>query len=220
MTELLHPWVLVLTLLLVAVLCGTVVRRDRRGSRPGPLVAHADRLTALPAYRRARRRHRAALAVATAAAVVAVVGCAVLTARPVSVVAVERDSRSRDVVLCLDVSSSMAPTDAAVLDAFARIARDSPGDRIGLVLFDSRPVQVFPLTDDADYVSTQLARVRAAYDTANVGSPAWAGPRAGRGPPSSATARRPASAPSTASTHHARARSCWPPTTSPAAPSA
>lgn len=181
MTELLHPWVLAVALLLVAALCAAVVRRDRSSRRPVPVVAHADRLTALPAYRRAHRRHRAALAVATAAAVVAVVGCAVLTARPVTVVAVDQDSRSRDVVLCLDVSSSMAPTDAAVLDAFARIARDSPGDRIGLVLFDSRPVQVFPLTDDADYVSTQLAKVRAAYDTANVGSPAWAGTTGGEG---------------------------------------
>ncbi|PRY17327.1 VWA domain-containing protein [Kineococcus rhizosphaerae] len=181
MNALLHPWLVPVVLVAVLLTAVVLLRRARGRGAPDLLLAHADRLTALPAHARARRRHRVLLAARLLSLLVAVVGCAVLLARPVDVTTVAPDSRSRDVVLCLDVSSSMSATDAAVVDAFARIARDSPGDRVGLVLFASRPVQAFPLTDDASYVADQLARVRAAYATGTTGSVAWAGTTGGDG---------------------------------------
>ncbi|NIZ93580.1 VWA domain-containing protein [Kineococcus rubinsiae] len=165
-------------LLLLAVL----VRRARRRPAPGELLlAHTDRLSALPAFRRRARRRRARLAALAVALLVTAGAASVLAARPVSVQRVEPDSRSRDVVLCLDVSSSMGPADAALLDTFLDVVRLSPRERIGLVLFASRPVQVFPLTDDHAYVEEQLRRVRAAYDERTTGSAAWAGTTGGDG---------------------------------------
>jgi len=180
--ELTWPWVpagcAAGTLLLLAVL----LRRARRTPRPPEvLLAHTGRLRDLPAYRRRARHRRLRLASLAAALLVAAAAAAVLVARPVTVQRVEPDSRSRDVVLCLDVSSSMGPADAALLDTFLDVVRLSPRERVGLVLFASRPVQVFPLTDDHAYVEEQLRRVRAAYDGRTTGSAAWAGTTGGDG---------------------------------------
>jgi len=176
------PWVPAACAAGALLLLVALLRRARRAPRPPEvLLAHTERLRALPAYRRRERLRRLRLASLAAALLVAAAAAAVLAARPATVQRVEPDSRSRDVVLCLDVSSSMGPADAALLDTFLDVVRLSPRERVGLVLFASRPVQVFPLTDDHAYVEEQLHRVRAAYDGRTTGSAAWAGTTGGDG---------------------------------------
>lgn len=179
LTNLLHPWVVALALL-AALVVAVVLARRWRSAEAVPL-AHTDRLERLPAYVRARRTERLLTGARLGFAGLAVVGAALVVARPSDTTTVEPDSRSRDVVLCLDVSSSMTTTDAALVETFGRVTESSPGQRTGLVLFASRPVQVFPLTDDAEFVRRQLDVVRDAYATGTTGSAGWAGTTGGNG---------------------------------------
>jgi Ca-activated chloride channel family protein len=67
-------------------------------------------------------------------------------------------------MLCLDTSGSMSSADAAVVQVFAELAREFDGERVGLTVFDSSAVQVFPLTDDYGYVEEQLTLAKHAFD--------------------------------------------------------
>jgi len=155
-------------------------RRDDAGERRAR-VANSDLLTSLPGYGRALARYRGLLRVACVLLVALVAGAALLVARPIGTDTVATDTRSRDIILCLDVSNSMATSDVALIDTFRSVVRGFSGERIGLVLFASSPVQVFPLTDDYDYVESQLTAVRDAYGSPNTGSQAWGGTTLGEG---------------------------------------
>ena len=67
-------------------------------------------------------------------------------------------------VLAVDVSGSMVPVDAEILRVFQQIATGLSGERIGLRIFDSSSVMVFPLTSDYDYIIEQLRRYEMAFE--------------------------------------------------------
>jgi hypothetical protein len=58
----------------------------------------------------------------------------------------------------------MSGADAEVVDVFAGLAAGFDGERIGLTIFDSSAVQVFPLTDDYAYVQEQLKMAKDAFN--------------------------------------------------------
>ncbi|WP_255769569.1 VWA domain-containing protein [Pseudarthrobacter sulfonivorans] len=169
--ELTFWWVIPLALLLAAVAFWRTFRADPRADARRRPVAHADRLTALPEYQAALRRHRRWLAVAALAAGTLLVSAVAAAARPVELTTIRPEQRNRDIMLCLDSSGSMSSADSAVVEIFGVLAKEFDGERIGLTIFDSSAVQVFPLTDDYDYVQEQLKLAKAAFD----GDPGSAG---------------------------------------------
>ncbi|MDQ0144208.1 vWA domain-containing protein [Pseudarthrobacter niigatensis] len=162
--ELIFWWLLPLAAL-AAGAAAWVALRGRRGSNVGRRpVAHADRLTALPEYQAALRRHRRWLAAAATACAVLLAATAVAAARPADVTTIRPEQHNRDVMLCLDASGSMSGADAAVVEVFAGLAKNFRGERIGLTIFDSSAIQVFPLTDDYAYAQEQLQAAKDAFD--------------------------------------------------------
>lgn len=180
-------WWMPLVLLVVVAVAAVLVVRRRRGDRDrlrrlGTPVAHGERLTRLPVYRRLVARYRLVL-VATLVALVGLGGVAALLASRVSSVdVVEPPSFKRDIVLCLDVSGSMTEVDSQIVETFGRLAEGLDGERIGLSLFDSSSVTAFPLTDDYDFVRTQLELYRQSFDTVGEeGTRYWSGTDLGEG---------------------------------------
>ncbi|WP_285245298.1 VWA domain-containing protein [Pseudarthrobacter sp. fls2-241-R2A-127] len=162
--ELMLWWVLLPAAAAVAWAVWAGLRQTGKpGARRRP-VAHADRLTALPEYQAALRRHRRWLLLAGAACALLLASTAVAAARPVDVATTRAEQHNRDIMLCLDASGSMSSADAAVVDVFSGLARQFNGERIGLTIFDSSAIQVFPLTDDYAYAQEQLQLARDAFD--------------------------------------------------------
>ena len=162
-------WMPILLAGLVVLAVGMVAlvlwRRRRRREKEALPVAHSDRLTRLPGYRRLLRRYRAVLGGLVAVTIVATLAAGAVASRPVTSVVENSDRFTRDIVLCLDVSGSMAQVDARIVDRFGEFAERFAGERIGLVVWDSSSVQVFPLTDDYDYLTAELERVKASLET-------------------------------------------------------
>ncbi|MCU1527491.1 MAG: hypothetical protein JWP75_1254 [Frondihabitans sp.] len=155
--------------------------RDRL-RREGVPVAHSERLTALPEYRRVIQRYRVLLAGVLVVVVVAAGAGVLLASRVSKVEIVEPQSYKRDIMLCLDVSGSMTDVDAKIVDTFASLAGQLHGERIGLTVFDSSAVQVFPLTDDYDYVKRELISYRDSFKSqGESGLRYWTGTDLGQG---------------------------------------
>lgn len=169
--ELMFWWLIPPALVVVALVSWRAFRPDRQANARRRPVANADRLTALPEYQAALRRHRRWLAIAALAAITLVVSAVAAAARPVELTTVQPEQRNRDIMLCLDTSGSMSSADSAVVEVFAALAKEFDGERIGLTVFDSSAVQVFPLTDDYGYVQEQLKLAQDAFN----GNPGSAG---------------------------------------------
>jgi hypothetical protein len=148
-----------------AAVAGVLFGWPRRGRGGwGAPVARAERVRALPSVRRAVGIRILGLAGVVALAFAGVAAAAVVGARPMQEKIIQPESHSRDIMLCLDVSGSMTDVDAEVLQLFSRLADDFEGERVGLTIFNSSPVQVFPLTDDYAFVRDNLDRVRGSFD--------------------------------------------------------
>ncbi|QCO98868.1 VWA domain-containing protein [Arthrobacter sp. 24S4-2] len=169
--ELIFWWIIPVALLLAAGTYWLVRKRDGGDNARRRPVAHGDRLTELPEYQAAVRRHRRWLTITAAAGGVLMAAAVVAAARPAERSTVSPEQRNRDIILCLDASGSMGSADAAVVEVFAKLAKGFDGERLGLTVFDSSAVQVFPLTDDYEYVQEQLQAAKDAFD----GAPGSAG---------------------------------------------
>ncbi len=68
----------------------------------------------------------------------------------------EKESYNRDIILCIDVSFSVLKLDYKIVNSLKQVIENLKGDRFGIVVFNSSPVLVSPLTDDYEYVLEQL----------------------------------------------------------------
>ena len=66
---------------------------------------------------------------------------------------------NRDIVLCLDVSTSMVRIDSSVLTTFSEILEDFDGERVGIVAWNSAAQTIVPLTDDYELLRDQLSEL-------------------------------------------------------------
>lgn len=144
----------------VTLVIALLIRSRRRAASTAVRVAHLNRVSALPAFRRARSRMRILLAVGIALTTIAVAASAALSSRLVTVHTVTPEVHNRDIVLCLDTSGSMTDYDIAILDTFIELADQFEGERIGLTIFNASAVTYFPLTTDYEYVTDQMTELR------------------------------------------------------------
>jgi hypothetical protein len=90
-----------------------------------------------------------------------------IIARPQVALKSYDSEKSRDIVLCLDVSGSMTPYIGAALDTLDSIYQQNPSDRYSIVAFASRPVTVLPLTRDKVAINQQINLLREVYVKGN-----------------------------------------------------
>lgn len=163
--EVIYWWMPIAWVVLLAVVA-VVVALLRKRSKPDAAslpVAHTDRLTALPSYRRALSRYRTLIALVSIAAIALLVASVGLASRFATTEVVQPDLRNRDIVLCLDISGSMIDYDTKVLDVFSDLAQKFEGERLSLVVFNASAVTYFPLTSDATYIRDQFARLQGEF---------------------------------------------------------
>ncbi|MDN5765603.1 MAG: VWA domain-containing protein [Humibacillus sp.] len=152
-----------------------------RARRSGAAVANSQALTRLPEYQRALRRHRVRLVVLAVSACLLGGSAIVGAARPLDSTIDKPQSRSRDIMLCLDISGSMASFDAQLVKTFKTLATKFEGERIGMVIFNSSAATVFPLTDDYDYINDELDSAEKALSGDSAYESFFAGTFNGRG---------------------------------------
>lgn len=155
---------------LALVASGLVLWRTWHGFRARNLgsataIAHSERLTTIPRYRALLTRHRRMLAAMIAAASLVAIGAIGMLARPLGQATTQPELHNRDIMLCLDVSGSMSTYNEALLGTFADLAAQFDGERVGLTIWDSSAVRVFPLTTDYAYVSEQLTLLAEQFRT-------------------------------------------------------
>lgn len=164
----------------IGLVAGLRRHRDRRAADTAR-VARAERLRVLPSFRQALSRRAVALTGLVALGAVAALAAGVVAARPMSAQTVQPVDTSRDIMLCLDVSGSMAEVDVEVLSVFDELLDGFEGERIGLTIFNSSPVQIFPLTDDYEFIREHLASMMSSFDFVDEIPEHWLGTLNGDG---------------------------------------
>jgi len=160
-------WWVGAVVLAVAVLVTVIAwwaARPRRDDGDPVLAANLDRVRRLPLFGVLARQERNRSRIEALLLAVAVAGTALMGSRLVGVGDDAQEFRTREVVLCLDVSGSMSRLDADVIDTYLELVSRLEDERIGFVMFDAYAVTVFPLTRDKEYVGEQLLAAKKTID--------------------------------------------------------
>lgn len=139
--------------------------RPRRVRGSAVPASHLDRVRALPAFQALVRTEWRLRRLEAVFLTIALAGAALMGARLVGVGDDSEEMRTREVVLCLDVSGSMRHLDAEVIATYQTLVAQLEEERIGFVMFDGYAVTVFPLTGEREYIAEQLARAKAAIES-------------------------------------------------------
>lgn len=174
------PWLLAAAALLAIFLelaLGARTRsrpEGRRRGRPAPVrLANSSPLLSSAPVRSRIRRRRLLLGAVALLSVGVLTGSALIAARPVKVTERSDALANRDIILCLDVSTSMVTTDSQILDTFSELLNTFDGERVGLVVWNSTAQTMVPLTDDYELLRDQLKEIADVLDFTPVrGNPA------------------------------------------------
>lgn len=157
--------------LLIGVLVGIfmfIIRRPMRkplSSADTVIIANTKHYRELPEFKASVRRYRRGAWLAICVLLVSLAASSLLSARVVKVSVDTPELRNRDIMLCLDVSGSMRVPNGRVIRAYQEVVKGFKGERIGLVVFNSNAVTLFPLTDDYDFIQEQLRLGALAFPT-------------------------------------------------------
>lgn len=159
------PWVVVGLSVLVVTLLVLWLRAWRRPSGADPAwVAHVDRVRRLPRFTALVRQRMVFGALASTAVLIALAGTILLAGRLEEQRSYQEDLSTRDVILCLDASGSMAEYNVDVLQEMQRVVSGLDGERVGMAIWSKATITIFPLTDDYDYARERLAEAEAAFE--------------------------------------------------------
>jgi Ca-activated chloride channel homolog len=161
-------WWLALALFVIAALAVWVLSRPGTSQRGGVPVAHTYRLTRLPAFVRRRTRLLWGAGAVFSILVLTAVSTLFGIARPVWIQTINPERHLRDVMLCLDASGSMVSYDAAIIQSYLDMLDSFDGERIGMTVFNTTAVSVFPLTDDYAMVREFLEEAKTGFETGGV----------------------------------------------------
>ncbi len=83
-----------------------------------------------------------------------------LMARPYKTESKQLANYNRDIILCMDISTTCDHLNAELIDKLEDIVKELNGERFGIVIFNSSPVLLCPLTNDYNYILQVLDKVK------------------------------------------------------------
>lgn len=167
-----YTWMFIIPPIAIAIIIFIAWYRYRIHSHDRDLkrvavIAHTKTIKMLPAYRRAVARYRILMACAAITFLAALFSLTAVAARPTSRDERRSESEKRDIVLCIDVSGSTKPYMDSLLEYFMNIVsdKDMREQRFAVTIFDGKPANLIPLTDDYEALSELVNSLSQTYGT-------------------------------------------------------
>jgi len=83
-----------------------------------------------------------------------------LIARPYKTESREVPHYNRDIMLCMDISTTVDNLNQELIDKLIDVVEELNGERFGIVIFNTSPLLLCPLTNDYEYVVDVLEKVK------------------------------------------------------------
>ena len=107
-------------------------------------------------FRKSKILYKTGLTATLICCVLVVVSAFLLMAKPYTSRRMQDEKYCRDIILCIDISTSVDYLNENLLDKLKKTVDELQGERFGIVIFNTSPVLLTPLTDDYEYVKDQL----------------------------------------------------------------
>lgn len=109
-----------------------------------------------PYYKKKMRIYKFFSKIAIVLCLITILISTLILLRPYKMVYKDKEIYNRDIMLCLDVSTSVDQLNLELVNSLKDTVKKLKGERFGIVIFNTSPVLLVPLTDDYDYVINTL----------------------------------------------------------------
>lgn len=161
-------YVSIFIVLVCAVAFVLGVRRKKKYST-GKKIASLGYIENTKALKSRKIVYRILTIVSMVSCVAALVFCIFMAARPYEMVTYEEERFSRDIIICMDISTSVDDLNMAMINRLKKTVKSLKNERIGVVIFNTTPVLICPLTNDYEYVIEVLDGVSEGLRARNAG---------------------------------------------------
>jgi len=153
----------IVVVLIIAVLYFTVGRKPRKYDR-GVKLAGTYLLDNDSFYVRQKKIYKLLCLGLAASVVFTLISACILAARPYYRQKITEEKYCRDIILCLDVSTSVDELNARIIGKLKDTVMNLSGERFGIVIFNTSPVVLSPLTSDHEYTLNALDMIQKALE--------------------------------------------------------
>lgn len=164
--ELMYPFAI---LIIIVILIFVLVIKNKKDDKykNGIKVANTQYIKSIPYYKEIVKKHKFFSAIVICFAIISIIFSSILIARPVTSKVTEETKYSRDIFLCMDVSTSVNDLNENLVSKLKDTVKNLQGDRVGISIFNTSSTLIVPLTDDYDYVLDTLENLQEALKVNN-----------------------------------------------------
>ncbi len=164
--ELMYPFVI---LVIIVILIFVLVIKNKKDDKykNGIKVANTQYIKSIPYYKEIVKKQKFFSAIVICFAIISIIFSSILIARPVTSKVTEETKYSRDIFLCMDVSTSVNDLNENLVSTLKDTVKNLQGDRVGISIFNTSSTLIVPLTDDYDYVLDTLENLQKALKVNN-----------------------------------------------------
>ncbi len=138
--------------------------RRKKKYKGGSKVVVPDYLKNMPYYKFKVRSYKVLRFLLSLTIISNILLSGFLMARPYKTETTTIEHYNRDIILCLDISTTVDELNAVLIDKLKDVVKDLDGQKFGIVIFNTTPVLVCPLTTDYDYVLEVLDKIELALE--------------------------------------------------------
>lgn len=154
----------VIALLLLTLFVNKSTKKNFKG---GKKVVGLEELKAMPYFRHRVIIYKIAKISGMIGCLIAVATSFIIMARPYEEEIVKEEKYNRDIILCMDVSTSVDELNESLVLELKDTVEQLKGERIGIVIFNTSPVLLLPLTDDYEFVMESLDNIAESLNVRN-----------------------------------------------------
>lgn len=158
-----NSWVLLIGVPVLVVLC-VLSFKKKRAYEKGKKVANTGLVEETAYFKKLYREYKMLRTLALGLLLVAIAISFVLLARPIKVDTVSPEIHNRDIILCMDISTSVDELNLDMCDQLRKVVEELNGERFGISIFNGQSVLLVPLTNDYQYVLDTLDTMETAFE--------------------------------------------------------
>ena len=153
--ELTYPFVICIGILVITLLI--ICKFNKKDKyKNGKKVANTKYVKDDPYYKKKMRQYKIYSIAIKVICLFSILLSFILLSRPTSIETVDNSKYSRDIILCMDVSTSVNELNKELVKNLKETVKELKGERFGISIFNTSSVLLVPLTDDYEYVLNAL----------------------------------------------------------------
>lgn len=130
--------------------------RRKRRFRSGTKATEPDYIKEIPHFRRRMILYRILKFILSTVIIINILVSGFLMAVPYKTEVTEIKNMNRDIILCMDISTTVDELNRDLVGKLKQVVENLQGERFGIVIFNTSPLYLCPLTTDYEQVIKEL----------------------------------------------------------------